>query len=334
MKLESKVKKFLKNYEKNSKKFDEKDDEEIIKINNQKEKKNCEKSSKHYSEKTFSQNNFINKYYNLTKIFDKNSFSKKSKIENNVLKKANIRKKEFEEYKKKSLINSIIFSFFILLFSWLFTKNIILSFGIILFCFATIFLLAINIPIIKHKKYTKKVEVDLSFFLTNLITELKIGKDLVSAIKKCSAEKNRAAKEYSIVINFIENGLSLKEALVEMNKKFDSLNIKRTNSNLYNIYQHGNDVYGLKKFADELLLRQRIESKEFGGKLVVYALVFIAISAIVPAMFASFILIGSYFMQIKFTAIQIFLILVILFPALDLMVLLTINSKTPLFLRS
>jgi pilus assembly protein TadC len=330
MKIESKVKKFLKNYEKNSKKdfrkFDDEDNEKT-KINNNSNKKNtCKKKGNYFEDY------FFEKF--LKRIgFSKKRF-KKSKIKNNVLKKANIRKKEFEEYKKRSLINSLIFSFFILLFSWLFTKNIILSFGIMLFCFATIFLLAINIPIIKHKKYTKKVEVDLSFFLTNLITELKIGKDLVSAIKKCSAEKNRAAKEYSIVINFIENGLSLKEALIEMNKKFNSLNIKRTNSNLYNIYQHGNDVHGLKKFADELLLRQRIESKEFGGKLVVYALVFIAISAIVPAMFASFILIGSYFMQIKFTAIQIFLILVILFPALDLMVLLTINSKTPLFLRS
>ena len=62
-------------------------------------------------------------------------------------------------------------------------------------------------------------------------------------------------------------------------------------------------------------------------------LVFIAVSAIGPAMFASFIIIGSYFMQIQFSAIQIFLILVIVFPSIDLLVLITINSKTPLFLR-
>jgi len=199
--------------------------------------------------------------------------------------------------------------------------------------FTIIFLIAINIPILKHKKYTKKVEMNLSFFLMNLVTELKVGKDLMSAIKKCSMEENVTAKEYEIIVSLVENGLSFKDALTTMNKKFNSLNIKRTNSNLYNIYQHGNDTFGLKKFADELLLRQRIESKEFGGKLIVFALVFIAVSAIVPAMFASFILIGSYFMEIQFNAIQIFFIMVIGFPSIDLIVLLSINSKTPLFLR-
>lgn len=261
------------------------------------------------------------------------NISKKSIVKEKILKKANVREKEFENYKKKCFSYSIIFSLFVLMFSWLYLYDIILSFGIMFFVFTIIFLIGINLPLIKHKKYTKKIESETAGFLTNLIIELKVGKDLLSAIKKCSLEKENIAKEYGIVLNLVENGLSFREALLLMNKKFNSLNIKRINSNLYNIYQHGNDVFGLKKFADELLLRQRIESKEFGGKLVVYALVFIAVSAIVPAMFASFILIGSYFMQIQFSALQIFFILVILFPIIDLCVLISINSKTPIFLR-
>lgn len=273
----------------------------------------------------------------ITKIFSKkitkNNLIKKSFIESNTLNKAYLRKKEFEKYKQKCLSYSIIFSLFVLLFSWLYIRNILLCFAIMFFVFAIIFLLAINIPILKHKKYTRLVENSLAIFLTSLISELKSGNDLLNAIKKCSIEENSAAKEYRLVISLVENGLSFKDALNEINQKFNSLNIKRTNSNLYNIYQHGNDVLGLKKFSDELLLRQRIESKEFGGKLVIYALVFIALSAIVPAMFASFILIGSYFMQIQFSATQIFFILVIVFPSIDLFVLLSINSKIPLFLR-
>ncbi|MDD4251349.1 MAG: hypothetical protein PHX27_04125 [Candidatus ainarchaeum sp.] len=274
---------------------------------------------------------------NETNIEEKlKSLSKKSILKENTLKKANLREKEYENYKKKCLNYSIIISLFVLLFAWLYLYNILLSFGITLIFFIIIFLISINIPIIKHKKYTKKLENDLSFFLTNLIIELRVGKDLLSAIKKCSLETEStdlASKEYAKIIDLIDNGLSFREALTLMNNKFNSLSIKRTNSNLYNIYQHGNDIFGLKKFSDELFLRQRIESKEFGGKLVVFALVFIAVSAIVPAMFASFIIIGSYFMQIQFSAIQIFLILVIVFPSIDLLVLITINSKTPLFLR-
>jgi len=67
--------------------------------------------------------------------------------------------------------------------------------------------------------------------------------------------------------------------------------------------------------------------------MVVYALVFIAISAIMPAMFQSFILIGSYFMKISFSPIQVFMITIILFPIMDISILYMIHSKTPIFLR-
>ncbi len=308
---------------------------EFIKTNNTKtnntETNNTETNNTETNNHVQNQQSANNKKNNSKNFFKK--ISEKSFLEDNTVKKADLRKKDFEEYKKKCFSYTIISSLFILLFGWLYTHNILLSFGIMFGFFTIIFLIAINIPILKHKKYTKKVEVNLSFFLMNLVTELKVGKDLMSAIKKCSMEDNVTAKEYGIIIRLVENGLSFKDALTTMNKKFNSLNIKRTNSNLYNIYQHGNDTFGLKKFADELLLRQRIESKEFGGKLIVFALVFIAVSAIVPAMFASFILIGSYFMEIQFNAIQIFLIMVIGFPSIDLIVLLSINSKTPLFLR-
>ena len=135
-------------------------------------------------------------------------------------------------------------------------------------------------------------------------------------------------------MNDIEKGSSLKEALAKMNDRIDSLNIKRITSNLANIYLHGGKTLGLKKLAQELLLKQKIESKEFGGKMVVYSLVFIAVSAIVPAMFASFVLIGSYFMKLSFSPIEVFLIIVLLFPMLDAFVLILINSKTPLFLKN
>ncbi len=266
------------------------------------------------------------------KKFSKKSV-KKSVLKEKVLKKAYLKEKEFEKNKKKSFNYSVFVGLFATFLSWLYIRDIILCSGIGILFFIIFFITMVNAPIIKHKKFTKRIENELGFFLTNLITELKVGKDLINALKKCSESEEKISKEYKKVIELIDNGLSLKEALLLMNKKFDSISVKRTNSNLYNIYQHGNDVHGLKKFSEELMMRQRIESKEFGSKMVVYALVFIAVSAIVPAMFASFILIGSYFMEIQFTAIQILLIIGLLFPIIDLSVLLTINSKTPLFLR-
>jgi hypothetical protein len=172
----------------------------------------------------------------------------------------------------------------------------------------------------------------MPIFLTNLITELKVGKDIFSAIKTCSFLE--IGQEYQIVLRNVKQGINFKEAISTMNAKFDSLIIKRTNSNLVNLYSHGNNVHSLKKFNDELLMRQRIESKEFSGKMVVYALVFIALSAIVPAMFISFILIGSFFMEISFSSLEVFIIIVFVFPVIDFLILMMINSKTPAFLKN
>ncbi|MFA5764026.1 MAG: type II secretion system F family protein [archaeon] len=253
-------------------------------------------------------------------------------IENKVSKNANFRKKEFQQHKFESLKLSVLISLFLFLFFELYLHNLFLTLGIAIFCFAIIFLLALQIPLIKKKKYAKKIENGMPNFLTNLITELKVGKNVFDAIKKCAT--GEVGSEYLQVLKNVEQGTSFSDALLEMNASCGSLIVKRTNSNLNNLYLHGNDVYSLKKFNDELLMRQRIESKEFSGKMVVYALVFIAVSAIVPAMFISFILIGSYFMEIQFTALQIFIIIVFVFPLIDSSVLMMINSKTPIFLRS
>jgi len=63
------------------------------------------------------------------------------------------------------------------------------------------------------------------------------------------------------------------------------------------------------------------------------SLLFIGISAIVPALFQSFSIVGSAILNLSFTATQLFLIIVVGFPLLDLAVLLYLRSRTPVFLR-
>jgi archaeal flagellar protein FlaJ len=251
----------------------------------------------------------------------------------NKIKKSNISEKDFEKRK----INSLKISIFIGLFGWLicgaYTKEIFRSGvgGILLMII--VFALSLYWPIIKQKQYSKKVEADLPLFLSKLVSELRVGKDFVKALKNSCQGKKEIETEYLRVVKDFKNGSSISEALKKMNQRIIGINIKRANSSLNNIYLHGSSSDTLKKLTDDLLIRQKIESKEFSGKMVVYALVFIAVSAIMPSMFQSFILIGSYFMKISFTPLQVFFIIVLLFPALDVSILYMIHSKTPIFLR-
>ena len=67
--------------------------------------------------------------------------------------------------------------------------------------------------------------------------------------------------------------------------------------------------------------------------MVVFSLMFIAVSAIIPAFFLAFITIGSMFMELDFTPIQVIALTAIVFPAIDLSVLFLIKEKTPVFLQ-
>jgi len=258
---------------------------------------------------------------------------KSSLIQKKLIEKGQLKEREFEKRKIESLKMSIFIGLFAWLICGVYTKEIIKSgsIGVIIMIF--VFIIQIYLPVLKQKKYARKVEAGLPMFLSKIILELKVGKDFVRAIKNVCKNNIETEREYLRVLKDFENGSSISEALKKMNLRVNSLNVKRANSSLNNIYLHGSSSETLKRLTDDLLLRQKIESKEFSGKMVVYALVFIAVSAIMPAMFASFILIGSYFMKISFTPIQIFLIIVLLFPFLDIFILFTIHSKTPIFLR-
>ncbi|MDD2531435.1 MAG: type II secretion system F family protein [Candidatus ainarchaeum sp.] len=267
---------------------------------------------------------------------EKNKVKDNSLIEKYLRNKSNFKEKDFEKHKFESLKLSIVIGLFIWLIISVILKNIIFGGGISIIFSLLLFVMLIQSPILKRKKRAKVIENELPLFLTRLACEVKLGKTLPNAINSTikSDEKSEISKEFELVLKDMNKGISFSIALNEMNKRVCSENLKRALSNLSNISSTGKkDVLGLKKLTSELLLKQRIESKEFSGKMVVYALVFIAVSAIVPAMFLSFVLIGSYFMKLSFTPQQIFLISVVLFPLIDGGVLIAINSKTPLFLR-
>ncbi|MCX6800787.1 MAG: type II secretion system F family protein [Candidatus Diapherotrites archaeon] len=267
----------------------------------------------------------------------------KSPLEKILKKNAAMRERELEAHKSRSMRLSIFISLFIWLIIGVVEKNILKSGAIALIAAILLFATFLSLPVLKKRAHAKKVEAELPLFLLQLSTEIKIGKSFLEALKDCTAQnlnekrtrKNLCvADEFGKVVADTEKGATFQEALNNMNNRMESLTIRRACSSLSNLHLQGKkDVDGLKKLAQELLLKQKIESREFSSKMVVYALVFVAVSAIVPAMFQSFILIGSYFMKISFTPEQVFAIIVVFFPAVDIAILSIINSKTPAFLR-
>ncbi|MBS3059622.1 MAG: hypothetical protein J4224_04325 [Candidatus Diapherotrites archaeon] len=132
-----------------------------------------------------------------------------------------------------------------------------------------------------------------------------------------------------------EKGASLQEAFIHASERNHSHMFRRALAHLTQVYEQGNRIKGerLRSLAREELARQRAKSKEFSGKLVTYSLMFIALSAIIPALFQAFIVVGSTFMELTLSPLQVLLIPALVFPLIDLAVLQLIRSKTPEFLK-
>jgi flagellar protein FlaJ len=222
-------------------------------------------------------------------------------------------------------------------------EEIFLALALGLSCFCAVFFAMLLIPVMAEKKRVSFVERDLPFALLSISMDL----DLNIAFEKCvfNASRNElatAGEFKKIFFDVKEKGLSIQEALLGFAVRNKSVAVKRAVLQLGSVYEHGSskDLAGriksseaVRRIALELLAKQRSESKAFSGKLVVFSLLFIAVSAIVPALFQSFIIVGSMILKIDFTLAQVFLAIVLGFPLVDLLVLFYIRAKTPVFLK-
>ena len=193
-------------------------------------------------------------------------------------------------------------------------------------------------PKAKIKKRAAEVEKELPFALMAMAVELNIGIAFEKAMEGISKNNyGEVSREFEKALKEIKHaGSSVQEALLRMGERVESLSLKRSLSQLSSIYEHSSSRERgepIKRLAREMIAKQRAQSKEFSGKLVIFSIIFIALSAIIPALFQAFIIVGSMFLEIELTALQVGLIIAVGFPLLDIGVLFYIRSKTPAFLR-
>lgn len=194
------------------------------------------------------------------------------------------------------------------------------------------------LPKMRRRAAAEEIEKDLGFALMQMAVELSMN----APFEKCMvrvAEGNygRLSQEFRRAMEEIRGaGAAVQEALFNFASRIDSLAVKRAVAQMIAAYEQGSRKDAgepLKRIAREHFARQRAVAKEFSGKLVVFSLMFIAVSAIAPALFLAFMAVGSTFMELDFSAEQVLLIAALGFPAIDLAALFYIRSKTPRFLR-
>jgi pilus assembly protein TadC len=253
------------------------------------------------------------------------------------LKKSQINKSP-EEYLSDCLKKTAVVFSVLLVISILADVEIIIA--IFISALIGIFSLLILLikPLILKRNLSEKIESEMPFALNSMAVELNINIPFEKAMLNIAREDyGLFSREMMRAYNEIKKtGAGVEAALWEITERYDSRALRRAIMQMCNAYRHdkkGSAGEPLKKIANEMLSMQKMKIKEFSAYSSMLSLVFIAVSAILPALVIAGIVISSSFMQLEFGAIEVILICTLLFPLINIATLMVIKGKTPLVLR-
>ncbi len=178
-----------------------------------------------------------------------------------------------------------------------------------------------SIPFLASREKAR-YEAGLDSFLSFLILELETRAPFETAFSR-AAEKTpfplRGALEPALA-RFREKGMSMDESLELLTREVDTPLFTRVAGLLRHVYAHGSTrstIEALRNMLEDVRGAQRTMWKAYAQKLVLFSLVFIGVSALVPALFLAFVTIGSRFLELSLTTWDILFTSLIIFPLVD-----------------
>ena len=181
----------------------------------------------------------------------------------------------------------------------------------------------------KKKSKVKRIEKEMPFILRNFATLLDAGLSFEKAIGKIAFSEYDCSSEFLRIKNEIDLGESVPAALQHFSKRSNSKLITRTINLLISAYINGENIKILKKVADEQSSLIQNKLKEYNEKLAFYSLAIIGASAVLPAFAQGLLIIGSAFMDLGISELDSFLLIVVIFPLINLVIFWISVSKKP-----
>lgn len=182
---------------------------------------------------------------------------------------------------------------------------------------------------IKSKDVERRINKEIPFFLNNLANDLDKNISLKLALENRVDDSLIGEKIKLVLYKVNIKGFSLSESLESVG--IENTDLKRVFYQIDDILVSGskNKADSLKTLADSIIEKQNYQLKNYSTKLGLLSLIYIVVSAIVPALFLMFLLVGSNFLEISFSPITIIFVIVILFPIIDMFIFLIMKANLP-----
>lgn len=147
------------------------------------------------------------------------------------------------------------------------------------------FLTMANLPRIRTKKRTRKLEKDLPYALRDILIQIKSGISLHQAMKTATEGYGEASEELKIIVKDVEGGKSLATALEESIVRNPSEQYRRAMWQLANSIKSGTDIsVTLESIVDSIITEQKLAIEKYGKELNPYILVYLLIAVIGPSL--------------------------------------------------
>ncbi len=195
--------------------------------------------------------------------------------------------------------------------------------------FILLFSVSLLLPSMLANRRARKLEAELPLFLRSLSTELMAGIGFEDALRDSASMGKETSMIVREILHMQREGIPMERAIKEVGKRIRSPLVHRALRHISVVYTTGKGAEALQKLADELLSIQKAKARQYAAKVAMSALLFSASSALVPALFEMYVLLGSLIMEIGLSPQQIFTLSAIVFPSVSALVLLSIYLKAP-----
>jgi len=173
------------------------------------------------------------------------------------------------------------------------------------------------------------IESDLPEALRSLATCLSMHIPFEQALQDIASSGYACSPEFALIARDVQKGASVREALSASAERIHSITYKRAMGGLSSVYEQGAGADLLKRLADDLVSQQLSLARHFSSRLVMASLLFIAAACIVPSLLLAYLLVGSSFLSLSVQPIEVWLLFLVGFPAVDLAIIAYVSMSSP-----
>ncbi len=143
----------------------------------------------------------------------------------------------------------------------------------------------LDYPVAKSKNVGQEIERDILFAARDLVIGMRSGMPLFNALTTVSTGYGAASREFGKVVELVELGMPIEQAIDDVSAKSGSKTFKRLMLQASVSLKAGADIVGaLQGVVDEVMQERVIELRRYGQRLNALAMFYMLFGVIFPSM--------------------------------------------------